>query len=154
MATNIQRTFVMIKPDAVQRGLIGQVISRLEAKGLKLVAARFVRVDRALASRLYEVHQGKQFYNSLVAFITSSPVLAMVWEGKNVIEVVRKLMGKTDPMQAEPGTLRGDFGLDIGMNVIHGSDSPESAEHEIGIFFSPQQIVEYKLDVDRWVTEF
>lgn len=154
MATNIQRTFVMIKPDAVQRGLIGQAISRLEAKGLKLVAARFVRVDRALASRLYEVHQGKQFYNSLVAFITSSPVLAMVWEGKNVIEVVRKLMGKTDPMQAEPGTLRGDFGLDIGMNVIHGSDSPESAEHEIGIFFSPQQIVEYKLDVDRWVTEF
>ena len=149
----VQRTFVMIKPDAVQRGLVGQVISRLEAKGLKLVGARFILMDRSLAERLYEVHRGKPFYPGLVEFITSGPVLVSVWEGPDAVNVVRTLMGATDPLKASPGTIRGDLGLNIGKNVIHGSDSPESAERETAIFFRPEDLVEYPRDVDRWLTE-
>ena len=149
----VQRTFVMVKPDAVQRGLVGRVIARLESKGLKLVGARFLLMTRELAERLYEVHRGKPFYDGLVEFITSGPVLVSVWEGLNAIEVVRTLMGATDPQKALPGTIRGDFGLTIGKNVIHGSDSPESARRETAIFFAPGDLVDYGREVDRWLTE-
>lgn len=147
------QTLVLIKPDGVQRGLIGTVISRLERRGLKLVALRLLQVDEATARRLYEVHLGKRFYERLVSYITSSPIVAMVWEGNGVIEIVRRTMGDTDPAQAQPGTIRADFGVNIGRNLIHGSDSPDSAAREIPIFFSPQDILSYPRALDPWITE-
>jgi nucleoside-diphosphate kinase len=131
----IESTFVMIKPDGVRRGLTGEVIARFERKGLRLARARLLTIDRALAERHYAEHVGKAFFEDLVAFITSGPVLAMEWSGDGAVEVARTLMGITDPKKAAPGTIRGDFGLVVTENVVHGSDSPASAERELGLFF-------------------
>jgi nucleoside-diphosphate kinase len=131
----IQRTFVMVKPDGVRRGLVGEVISRLERKGLRLTQARMLTIDRALTERHYAEHVEKPFFPDLAAFITSGPVLAMEWQGEEAVEVVRALMGVTDPSKAAPGTIRGDFGLITTENIVHGSDSPTSAERELELFF-------------------
>ncbi|HIP25677.1 MAG TPA: nucleoside-diphosphate kinase [Archaeoglobus profundus] len=149
----MERTFVMIKPDGVQRGLIGEIISRLERKGLKIVAMKMINVDRELAEKHYAEHKEKPFFNNLVQYITSGPVVAMVVEGKNAVKVVRTLVGATDPVEAQPGTIRGDFGLDIGRNIIHASDSLESAEREISLFFKPDEILEYKRIDEDWLYE-
>lgn len=147
----VEKTFIMIKPDGVQRGLIGQVIQRFEQKGLQLVAAKLMQISRELAETHYAEHKEKPFFGELVDFITSGPVLAMVWQGEKAIEVCRTLMGKTNPAEAAPGTIRGDFGLQVSMNVIHGSDSPASAEREINLFFKQEELVEYQRDINRWV---
>ena len=130
-----QRTLVLVKPDGVKKGLIGEIIFRLEKKGLKIAAMRMLQMDKALARRHYAVHDGKPFFAGLVDFITSGPIVAVVVEGEKSVEVVRKLMGETDPVKAAPGTIRGDYGLDIGENLIHGSDSEENAQVEISLFF-------------------
>ncbi len=149
----MERTFVMVKPDGVQRGLIGEVIRRLENRGLRLVAAKFMRVSRELAEQHYAVHQGKPFYEGLIAYITSGPVMAMVWEGPNAIAAVRQTMGATRPTEAAPGTIRHDFGLQIGRNLTHASDGPETAAFEIGLWFRPEELVEWQRDLDRWIFE-
>lgn len=139
----MDRTFVMIKPDGVQRGLVGEIVSRLEAKGLKLVAARFERLPEARVTEQYQEHLAKPFFPSLKTYIMGGPVFLMVWEGRNVVSIVRKVIGATNPQEAMPGTIRGDFGIDIGRNVIHASDSNESAAREIGIHFKPSEISAY-----------
>jgi nucleoside-diphosphate kinase len=139
----MQRTLVLIKPDAVQRGLAGEIISRLERKELKIVAMKMLQMDKAMAERHYAIHESKPFFSALVDFITSAPIIAAVVEGENAVEVVRRLMGETDPLKAAPGTIRGDFGLDIGHNLIHGSDSEENAQQEISLFFSEEEILHY-----------
>lgn len=149
----MERTYVMVKPDGVQRGLVSEVISRFERRGLKLVGLKMLQIPRELAEEHYGEHKGKPFFDALVSYITSSPVVAMVLEGKNAVAAVRDMMGATDPQKAAPGTIRGEFGLDIGRNVVHGSDSPASAEREIGLFFKPEELVEYKLDMQRWIYE-
>ncbi|MCH9040284.1 MAG: nucleoside-diphosphate kinase [Chloroflexi bacterium] len=149
----MERTLVLLKPDSIQRGLAGEVISRLERRGLKFVAMKLMKVSEDLAHRHYGEHVGKPFFDGLVKFITSSPIVAMVVEGENAVEVVRSTIGATNPAQAEPGTIRGDLALTIGMNLVHGSDSPESARREIDIFFQPQEIVEYSRNVDAWIIE-
>ena len=148
---DIERTLVLIKPDAVQRGLAGAIIARLERRGLKIVALRLMRVDDALARHHYAEHEGKPFLDGLVAFITSSPVVAAVFEGPNAVEQVRRMMGATDPQKAEPGTVRGDFGLFIQNNLIHGSDSPASAKREIALFFDKQDLLSWERSADGWV---
>lgn len=153
MSSNEQRTLVLLKPDAIQRGLVGEIISRIERRGLKLVACKLLREDEALAHRHYEAHVGKAFFPGLVKFITSGPILAMVWQGKNAVDVVRATMGSTDPQKAAPGTIRADYALDIGRNVVHGSDSLESAKREIELFFRPEEVLDYQRDVDPWITE-
>ena len=149
----MEKTFVAIKPDGVQRGLIGKIISRLEKKGLKLVAMKFILVTNELAQKHYGEHKEKPFFKNLVGFITSGPVVAMVWEGKNAINTVRKMMGKTNPLDAEDGTIRGDYGIDIGRNVVHSSDGPQSAEKEINLFFKSSEIVDWKQDIQNWIYE-
>lgn len=149
----MQRTLVLIKPDGVQRGLVGEIIGRLERRGLKLVAAKFVEVDTELAARHYAVHKGKPFYEGLIRYITSSPVLAMVWEGPAAIEAVRQTMGATDPRKASPGTVRHDFGLEIGRNLTHASDGIETAEHEILLWFRPDEIVSWSRASEGWIFE-
>ena len=149
----MDRTLVLIKPDALQRGLAGEILSRLERRGLKIVALRLMRLDEALARRHYAEHEGKPFVDSLVQFITSAPLIAAVFEGPNAVQVVRGIMGATDPQQAEPGTIRGDFGLYIQSNLIHGSDSPEAAQREIALFFEEGDILSWDRDLDRWVFE-
>lgn len=146
-----ERTFLMVKPDGVARRLVGEVISRLERKGLKLVAAKFMRISREHSKKHYAEHVGKDFYKSLEDFITSGPVLAMVWEGESAITVARALMGKTDPKEALPGTIRGDLGIAKTKNIIHGSDGPESAKKEIALFFRPEELIDYKLDDEHWL---
>ncbi|MDI6814620.1 MAG: nucleoside-diphosphate kinase [Dehalococcoidales bacterium] len=136
----MERSLVLIKPDAIQRGLAGAIITRLEEQGLKLVALKMLHLDKALAKRLYAIHTDKFFFNDLVNYITSAPIIALIFEGKKAVEVIRKTMGATDPAQAEAGTIRGDFGLDIEHNVIHGSDSVEAAKEEIKLFFSEDEI--------------
>ena len=144
-----QRTFVMIKPDGVQRGLIGEIISRFEKKRIKIVGMKFMRVSRELAEKHYGVHRGKPFFEPTVKYITSSPVVAVVLEGENVIEMVRRMMGKTNPIEAEIGSIRGEYGQSIGRNIIHGSDSVETAEFEINLWFKSEEIVDYhKIDED------
>jgi nucleoside-diphosphate kinase len=138
----MERSLVLIKPDAMQRGLAGIIISRLERRGLKIVAMKMLQMDRTLAQRHYAIHQGKAFFNDLVDFITSSPIIAAIFEGEKAIEAVRQTMGATDPVKASPGSIRGDFGLDIQQNLVHGSDSAENAEKEISLFFSPEEIVD------------
>jgi nucleoside-diphosphate kinase len=137
----VERTLVFVKPDGVQRGLAGEIISRLERKGLKIVALKMLRMDRAMAERHYGIHRDKPFFSSLVDFITSGPIVAAVVEGRQAVEVVRRLMGDTDPLKAAPGTIRGDFGMEVQENLIHGSDSVENARKEIGLFFSDKEIV-------------
>jgi nucleoside-diphosphate kinase len=149
----MERTLVIIKPDAVQRGLIGPILTRLERRGLRLAALKLVQITPELAARHYAVHQGKPFYEPLVQFITSAPVVVAVVEGRNAIEVVRNTMGATNPTQANPGTIRGDFGIEIGRNLIHGSDGPETAAFEIPLFFSDAEIVAYERAVDGWINE-
>ncbi len=147
----MEQTFSMLKPDAVQRSLIGEIIGRFEKKGLKLVALKLLKISREMAERHYAEHLGKPFFNDLVDFITSGPVVAMIWEGQNAIQVVRTMMGKTDPQEALPGTIRGDFGLFTGNNIVHGSDSPESASREINLFFSEGEIISYQKEIDNWI---
>jgi len=149
----MERTFVMVKPDGVQRGLIGEVIRRLENRGLRLVGAKFMRVSRELAAKHYAVHQGKPFYEGLIEYITSGPVMAMVWEGPHAIAAVRQTMGATRPTEAAPGTIRHDFGLEIGRNLTHASDGPETAAFEIDLWFRPEELVTWQRDVDRWIFE-
>ena len=147
----MEKTFVMLKPDTVQRNLAGEIISRLEKRGLKLVAIKMLRIDNELAEQHYGEHKGKPFFQSLVDFITSGPVIAMIWEGQNAVQVARNMMGNTDPQKAEPGTIRGDYALFTGNNIVHGSDSLESAAREIGLFFSPGEIINYKKELEPWV---
>ena len=149
----MERTLILVKPDAVQRGLAGEIISRFERRGLRIVGLRLLRVDEALARRHYGEHEGKPFFDGLVAFITSSPLIAAVLEGPNVIAAARQSMGATDPKQAAPGTIRGDLGIDLGLNLVHGSDSPESAEREIGLFFEDLPLLEWERDSERWSFE-
>jgi len=147
----MERSLVLVKPDAIQRGLAGIIISRLEGRGLKIVAMKMLQMDKKLAQRHYAVHQGKPFFNDLVEFITSSPIIAAVFEGERAIEIIRQTMGETDPAKASPGTIRGDFGLDIEHNLVHGSDSAENAQKEISLFFSPEEILDYPKEIDKWV---
>lgn len=149
----MQRTFVMIKPDGVQRGLIGLVISRLEQRGLKLIAAKFLKVSQSLAEEHYAVHKGKPFYEGLIKYITSSPVMAMIWEGPNAVAAVRQTMGSTRPLEAAPGTVRHDFALDVGRNLTHASDTSENGDKEITLWFHPEEIVSWKRDTDQWTFE-
>jgi nucleoside-diphosphate kinase len=149
----MERTFVMVKPDGVQRGITGKVISRFESKGLKLVAAKLMTIDKELAAKHYGEHLGKPFYEKLVNFITSGPVLAMVWEGQDSITTVRTVVGKTNPAEAVPGTIRGLYGMTTGRNIIHASDSPASAEREINLFFSKKEIQDYTRIDETWLYE-
>ncbi len=149
----MERTYLMVKPDGVQRGLCGEIVTRFEKKGLKLAAMKFMVIPKATAEKHYGEHKGKKFYDSLISYITSGPVLAMVWEGENAVSVCRNMMGKTNPQESAPGTIRGDYGMQTGMNLIHGSDSPESAEREIGIFFKSEELVSYERSADRWTYE-
>jgi len=147
----MERTLVLVKPDAMQRGLAGEIISRLERRGLSIVGARFLQIDRGLAARHYAEHSEKPFYETLVTFITACPIIAAVLEGPNAVEIVRSTMGATDPRKAAPGTIRGDYGLNITQNLIHGSDSLESADREIALFFDEGDLHSYPRDVDRWL---
>lgn len=149
----MERTFILVKPDGVQRGLIGEIISRIERKGFTLVAMKFLVVSKELAQRHYGEHKGKPFFDSLVSFITSGPIVAMVWEGKNIVSQVRNMMGKTNPQEAQTGTIRGDYGIDIGRNLIHGSDSLESAKKEISLFFKDEELISWTQDVKKWIYE-
>ena len=139
----MEMSLVLIKPDAMQRGLAGKIITRLESQGLKLVALKILHLDKALAQRHYAIHKDKSFFNGLINYITSTPIIAAVFEGKKAVEVTRKLMGATDPAKAEEGTIRGDFGLDIERNTVHGSDSVKTAEEEIKLFFAEDEIFSY-----------
>ncbi len=153
--SDAERTFVMVKPDGVQRGLVGEVIGRLEERGLKLVGAKFMQIDEELAGEHYGEHEGKDFFDGLVEFITSGPVMAMVWEGQDAVRQVRNMMGETDPAESAPGTIRGDLGLDLGRNVIHGSDheDPGSNEREIGLFFDEDELVDWDRVDETWLYE-
>ncbi len=147
------RTFLMVKPDGVQRGLVGNVISRMENKGLKLVAMKMIHISPDLASHHYEEHKGKPFYDGLIEFITSAPVVAMIWEGDDVIEMVREAVGATDPRKSAPGTIRGDLAVFTGKNIVHASDSPESAKREIGLFFKDKELCAYSLPHENCLYE-
>ena len=149
----MEKTFVLVKPDGVQRGLIGDVMTRLERRGLHLIGAKFMQVSPELAETHYGIHKGKPFYESLIQYITSSPVMAMVWEGKNAVAAVRQTMGSTNPLEATPGSIRHDFGLDIGRNITHASDSPENGEKETALWFHPEELVEWKSVTDTWINE-
>lgn len=147
----MERTLIILKPDAVQRGLMGRIVARFEDKGLKVVAASFRRLDESLLERHYESHKGKPFYPGLVRFMGESPVLVLVLEGVDAIAIARKMMGATFGRNAEPGTIRGDFGSSRSYNLVHGSDSPEAAQREIALFFAPDEIVEWQPAGHRWV---
>ncbi len=149
----MERTLVLIKPDAVQRGLAGAVISRLESRGLKIVAMKMLHMDEAMATQHYEPHVGKAFFRGLMEFITSGPIIAIVLQGHNAVELTRNAMGATNPIDSAPGTIRGDLATDIGRNLVHGSDSPETAQREVALFFTAQEILDYSRDVDPWITE-
>jgi len=146
-----ERTFCLVKPDGVQRGLVGEIVRRFESRGLKLVGLKMIRISRQLAGEYYAEHKGKAFFPGLVEYVTSGPSVAMLWEGENAVAVVRKTMGATDPAKAEPGTIRADFGLTISRNVVHGSDSVESAKRETSLFFKPEEILAYERAHDSWI---
>lgn len=147
----MEKTFLMVKPDGVQRGLIGEIVSRFERKGFQLVGAKLMQIPTGVAEQHYGEHKGKPFYDELVSFITSGPVFAMVWQGENVIATARQMMGATNPQDALPGTIRGDYGVTVGKNIIHGSDSLESAKREISLFFKEEELVEYTKSTDGWI---
>ena len=147
----MERSLVLIKPDAIQRGLAGEIISRLEREGLKIVAMKMLHMDKTLAQRHYAIHKGKAFFDDLVNFITSSPVIAIVFQGENAVKIIRQMMGETDPAKAHSGTIRGDFGIDIGHNLVHGSDSLENASKEIDLFFLAEEIFDYERELDTWI---
>jgi nucleoside-diphosphate kinase len=149
----MERTLVIIKPDAVQRGLIGAILRRLERRGLRFAALKLLQITPELAARHYAVHKGKPFYEGLIEFITSGPVVVAVIEGRDAIDIVRKTMGATNPAQAEPGTIRADFGLEIGRNLVHGSDGPDTAAYEIPLFFAEEEILSYERAIDAWINE-
>ncbi|MBE9188865.1 nucleoside-diphosphate kinase [Gloeocapsopsis crepidinum LEGE 06123] len=149
----MERTFLAIKPDGIQRGLIGEIISRFEAKGFTLVGLKFMKVSRELAEQHYNIHREKSFFTGLVDFITSGPVIAMVWEGSGAIAAARKMIGATNPLTAEPGTIRGDLGIDIGRNIIHGSDAPETATQEISLWFKDEELISWQPSLISWIRE-
>jgi len=149
----MQRTFVMVKPDGVMRGLVGEIVARIERKGLRIVAMKMMRIPRSLAERHYVEHLGKKFYEPLLKYITSGPVVAMVVEGEEAVATIRFIVGKTNPMEASPGTIRFDYGMQVGRNIIHASDKPETAEREIGLFFTKEELVEYSRPIEGWVYE-
>ncbi|MCM3738861.1 nucleoside-diphosphate kinase [Oceanobacillus luteolus] len=147
----MEKTFLMVKPDGVQRNLIGEIVSRFEKKGFRLAGAKLMQVSNELAEEHYGEHKERPFFGELVEFITSGPVFAMVWEGENVISTARNMMGKTNPSEAAPSTIRGDYGVTVGKNIIHGSDSPESAEREINLFFDEKELVSYEKVDTTWI---
>ncbi len=149
----MERTFLAVKPDGVQRALVGEIIRRFESKGFTLVGLKLLQVSKQLAEEHYGVHRERPFFAGLVEFITSGPVVAMVWEGKGVIASARKIIGATNPLNAEPGTIRGDFGVDIGRNIIHGSDAPETAAQEIALWFNDEELVSWTPSVTPWIYE-
>ncbi len=149
----MERSLVLVKPDAVQRGLIGEIIKRLEQRGLRLVAAKFIAVSDELAKTHYAIHQGKPFFEGLIRYITSAPVMAMVWEGPNAINAIRQTMGATRPTEAAPGSIRHDFALKIGRNLTHASDTPENGVKEIALWFKPEELVNWNRSIDPWVFE-
>ena len=149
----MERTLVLVKPDGVQRGLIGEIINRLERRGLRMVAAKFIQVSQELAETHYAIHKGKPFYDGLIKYITSAPVMAMVWEGPNAVAAVRQTMGATRPTDAAPGSIRHDFALEVGRNLTHASDSVENGEKEVALWFNTAELVEWKRDTDQWIFE-
>ena len=149
----MERTYLMVKPDGVQRGLCGEILSRFEKKGLKIVAMKLMVIPKETAENHYGEHKERPFFPSLISYITSGPVLAMVLEGENAVSVCRNMMGKTNPSESAPGTIRGDYAMVTGLNIIHGSDSPESAKREISIFFKPEELVTYDRTSDKWIYE-
>lgn len=149
----MDRTLIIVKPDAVQRGLIGEIIARFEGRGLKIVGMKLMQIDEALARRHYGVHEGKPFFEGLIRYITSAPVVVMVLQGPGAIEAARSTMGATNPVQAAPGTIRADYGLEIGRNLVHGSDGPETARKAIDLFFREEELVDWAREADRWILE-
>lgn len=149
----MERTFLAVKPDGVQRKLVGEIISRFESKGFTLVGLKLVKVSRSLAEQHYAEHKEKPFFPGLVEFITSGPVVAMVWEGKGVVASARKIIGATNPLNSEPGTIRGDFGVDVGRNIIHGSDAVETAQREISLWFKEEELVGWEPSLTQWIYE-
>ena len=149
----MERSLVLVKPDGVQRGLIGEVISRLERRGLRLVAAKFIQVSKKLAETHYTIHKGKPFYDGLIRYITSAPVMAMAWEGPNAVVAIRQTMGATRPTEAAPGSIRHDFALEVGRNLTHASDSVENGEKEVALWFDAAELVDWKRDADQWIFE-
>ena len=149
----MERTFLAIKPDGVQRALVGEIIRRFEDKGFTLAGLKFMKVSRELAEQHYDVHREKPFFSGLVEFITSGPVVAMVWEGDGVVAAARKMIGATNPLTAEPGTIRGDFGINIGRNIIHGSDAPETAQQEVSLWFKEEELASWQPSLTSWIKE-
>jgi nucleoside-diphosphate kinase len=149
----MERSLIILKPDAVQRGLIGPILTRIEQRGLRIVGMKLMQIDESLARRHYAIHEGKAFFDSLITYITSGPVVVLVVTGKNIIEIVRSMVGATNPVKAAPGTIRGDFALEIGRNLIHASDSPENGEMEVSLFFRPEELVEMHRSTDQWIYE-
>lgn len=149
----MERTLILVKPDGVQRGLIGEIVGRFERRGLKLIGMKFMQVSQELAEKHYAVHQGRPFYNGLIEYITSAPVVAMVWEGKDAIAAARATIGATNPVAANPGTIRGDLGMEVGRNLVHGSDSPENGEREASLFFAANELVSWNRVSESWIRE-
>ncbi len=149
----MERTLILVKPDGVQRGLIGEIITRFERRGLKLIGMKFMQMSQELAETHYGIHKGRPFYDSLVEYITSGPIVAMVWEGNNAVAAARATIGATNPVEATAGSIRGDFGMEIGRNLVHGSDSPENGIKETNIFFTPEELVDWQRDSDKWIRE-
>ncbi|MBN2304875.1 MAG: nucleoside-diphosphate kinase [Anaerolineae bacterium] len=149
----MERTLIIIKPDAVQRGLIGEIIRRFENRGLRMAGMKLIQVSKELAAQHYGEHKGKPFYESLIAYITSAPVVVMVLEGNNAVAIARNTIGSTRPVDAAAGTIRGDLGMEVGRNLVHGSDSPPSADRELALFFAPGELIDWTRDTDRWIFE-
>jgi nucleoside-diphosphate kinase len=149
----MEQTLILVKPDGVQRGLVGEIIGRFERRGLKLMGMKFMQMSQALAEEHYGVHKARPFYNDLVNYIVSGPIVAMIWEGKDAIAAARSTMGATNPVAAAPGTIRGDFGMEIGRNLVHGSDSPENAVKEVNLFFDEAELVSWERVTDSWIRE-
>lgn len=149
----MERSLVLVKPDGVQRALVGEIIARLERRGLRLAGAKFMQVSSSLAEEHYAEHKGKPFYAGLVEYITSAPVMAMAWEGPNAVAAIRQTMGATRPTEAAPGTIRHDFGLEVGRNLTHASDKPETGEREVALWFKAEELVSWSRDIDKWVFE-
>lgn len=149
----MERSLVLLKPDAVQRSLVGAIIGRFEQRGLKLAGMKFIRVSQELAEKHYAVHKGKPFYDGLIQYITSSPVVAMVWQGTRAIDVIRRTVGSTNPVNADPGTIRSDYALEVGRNLVHASDGTETANYEIPLWFDASELVSWSRETDRWINE-
>ncbi len=149
----MEQTLILVKPDGVQRGLIGQIISRFESRGMKLVGLKFIQMSNELAAQHYAVHKGKNFYDGLIEYIVSGPVVAMVWSGEDAITAARATMGSTRPVDSPPGTIRGDFGMEVGRNLVHGSDEPENANKEVALFFDQSELINWQRDSDKWIKE-